>query len=110
MRAAHNLHYVPSCPGNSGGWKERHERAVRLPSTTEAPIVGLLRAWSNYALEHKRRYDSSIGDDGVLGPEWQKIGEGIRGLLNGNTGRLDCGTLDSIIADTLTAEGLGEDA
>lgn len=47
-----------------------------------------------------------IGQDGVLGPAWQEIGEAIRTLLNGEAGRLDCGTLDSILLDAMQANGL----
>lgn len=46
-----------------------------------------------------------IGEDYVLGPEWATIGRALLALLNGETGRLDCGTLDGIIRDTLRAEG-----
>ena len=41
--------------------------------------------------------------------EWARIGAGLRGLLNGALGRLDAGTLDSLIADTLRAEDFDPD-
>ena len=55
---------------------------------------------------HKARFESAIGEDYVLGPQWQAIGEGLRGLLNGETGRLDCGTLDGFILATLDENGI----
>ncbi len=48
-------------------------------------------------------------DDGVLGDEWAKIGGALRGLLNGETGRFDCGTLDRLFCETLRSEGLDPD-
>jgi len=61
----------------------------------------MLRGWIQYAEEHQKQYESTIGEDGVLGPAWAQIGDGIRQLLNGDLGRLDAGTLDSIINDNL---------
>jgi hypothetical protein len=69
----------------------------------------MLRAWEKYATAHKARFDSTIGEDYVLGPRWEEIGMGIRGLLNGETGRLDCGTLDAFILQTLTGNGVSTD-
>jgi hypothetical protein len=68
----------------------------------------LIRGWALYADAHRERYGSGIGDDGVLGPEWAKMGEAIRGLLNGDIGSLDAGTLDAFIGETLRAEGFHE--
>lgn len=82
----------PKLPGD---WKERHNSAVD--------------SYISAVSDHRARYESPIGDDGVLGPEWRDIGLGIRGLLNGETGRLDCGTLDAFILDTLKAEGIETD-
>lgn len=80
--------------------------ALKHPRLThESSIIRLLTAWAEYADAHKERYESGIGDDGVLGPAWQAIGENIRTLLNGDCGRLDCGTLDGFLCDTLQAEG-----
>jgi hypothetical protein len=91
------------------GWQARHNAALTTPQPTEAGIVRLLHGWADYADIHKRRYESGIGDDGVLGPAWAAIGANVRTLLNGETGRLDCGTLDSFICSTLTAEGFDPD-
>lgn len=93
--------------GNMGGWQERHNDAVSLaaanftPKPFESAIVKMLAAWSRYAKDHKARFDSPIGDDGVLGDYWKDAGLAIRGLLNGEMGQLDCGTLDAYILDTL---------
>lgn len=89
---------------NDSGWQTRHNNAVTAPRQGfEAGIVAMLRGWATYAAAHQQAYESRIGDDGVLGPEWQAIGEALLGLLNGDLGRLDGGTLDGFIRDTLAA-------
>lgn len=94
---------------NDTGWQDRHDDAIRYPRQAERPIVGMLNAWVLYASQHRDRYDSLIGDDAVLGEHWQAIGEAILGLLNGETGRLDCGTLATFISDTLRNNGVEVD-
>ena len=95
--------------GNMNGWQDRHHDAIRSPRGPEVAIVGLLRAWCEYANRHRERFESGIGEDYVLGPEWARIGIAVRGLLNGESGRLDCGTLDGFILDVLQAEGYDEE-
>ena len=90
---------------NTGGWQERHMSALRAPRDVEAGIIGMLEAWARYADTHLARYATGIGNDSVLGDAWMEIGRGIRALLNGETGRLDCGPLDGFIYDTLAVEG-----
>lgn len=92
---------------NENGWADRHDEAVKLSHLQfEQPIVAMLQGWAKYAEDHKARYESNIGDDGVLSDPWKEIGLGIRALLNGETGRLDCGTLDAFILDTLNENGV----
>lgn len=103
---------------DTGGWQGRHLAALLpcvvgmapLPRPSlEASMVAMLDAWAGYADAHRQRFESGIGDDGVLGPEWEKIGHSILRLLNGDCGRLDCGTIGGFIRDTLTAEGMNGD-
>jgi|SRR6185437_10412447 len=94
---------------NTGNWQQRHLDGVYcLQSSVEYPLISMIRGWLEYADMNRDRYESSIGDDYVLGPEWRAIGVALRGLLIGGTGRLDCGTLDAIILDTMAEEGLLE--
>lgn len=86
---------------SSQDWAVRHNEAIDRPRGFEVPVVRMLHFWEMYAVEHAKRWESSIGEDYVLGPEWRDIGLAIRGLLNGETGRLDCGTLDGFILNTL---------
>ena len=59
------------------GWKQQHDRAVLNPCNHhEEALVLLLRGWGQYAADHKTAYHSLIGHDGVLGPQWGRIGEG----------------------------------
>jgi hypothetical protein len=89
------------------GWSRRHFDAVVLPADLfERALVGMLGGWLLYADAHQRAYASSIGDDAVLGQEWAVIGAGLLGLLNGHLGRLDGGTLDNVLRDTLHANGI----
>ena len=87
------------------GWQKRHLDALRAPTMFEAPIVHMLVGWAQYADHHRERFESGIGDDGVFGPAWEAMGRTIHDLLDGDTGRLDCGTLSACIHDTLASEG-----
>jgi hypothetical protein len=97
---------------NTGSWQDRHDAAIRLPHMSETrnnfetAMVEMLKGWSKYAEDHKVRYESPIGDDGVLGAYWESMGDALRGLLNGETGRLDCGTLDGFILNTMRDNGV----
>ncbi len=88
-------------------WRERHNQAV---ASMRHPIVRMLTAWLDYASDYRDQYEGSIGDDGVLGEEWSNIGAALLGLLNGDCGALDCGTLDGVIRDALRHEGIDPDA
>lgn len=109
-RPAYNLHWLPPPVSGESAWRYLHERALtHQPDAHERAIVKLLQGWIGYAKAHMDRYEGRVGDDGVLGPEWEAIGRAVLGLLNGQTGRLDCGTLDAIVRATLAAEGLEEE-
>jgi hypothetical protein len=90
-------------------WVMAHNEAVDWPKGFETPIVKMLHYWEMYASKHQTRFESLIGEDYVLGPEWVNIGTAIRGLLNGETGRLDCGTLDGFILETMRENGIETD-
>jgi hypothetical protein len=90
-------------------WALKHDEAIDRPRGFEVPIVRMLHFWEMYAVEHQKRWESPIGEDYVLGDYWTDIAKGIRGLLNGETGRLDCGTLDSFILETLRENGVETD-
>ena len=89
-------------------WRARHNKAVRVPRAGhEAALVNMIAAWADYAAAHAEKFEDSIGEDGVLGLEWEAIGDALRGLLNGESGaRLDCGTLDGFLLDTMQRNGI----
>ena len=97
---------------NIGDWRGKHKSALTLRNATakspERGILYLFKGWLLYADYHRERYGEGIGEDYFLGPEWVKICLAIRLLLNGELGLLDGGTLDSVILDTLSAEGFDE--
>jgi hypothetical protein len=83
----------------------RHAAAINSPRTgRERAIVDLISGWLRYADENKRHYERTSFDYGVLSEEWARFGGPLRGLLNGEIGRLDSGALDKVICDTLLAE------
>ena len=91
-------------------WRERHAAAMRRPCADfEEGLVGIFGGWVAYAEAYREAFESGISNDYVLGPEWARVGRGLLGLLNGPTGRLDCGTLDGAIREALDAHGIEED-
>ena len=102
--------YMPNTPDNNG-WKARHKAVIQKMSDDavydQQPelIARAIDAWCLYASAHELRYESPIGEDYVLGPAWADWGRSLRALLNGETGDLDCGTLDTILVDNLIEQG-----
>ncbi len=87
-------------------WLVRHNAAMEAPKGDEVPIVLLWRGCKAYAETYRRAWGSDIGADYVLGPCFASILSGLRGLLNGPTGRLDCGTLDAAILALAASHGI----
>lgn len=91
-------------------WQGRHTAAFLDPVTShERALVFILKGWEEYAEGHEDAYESPIGEDYVLGDDWAKIGFALRGLLNGDLGRLDGGTLDAFICHRLNEAGFDPD-
>lgn len=89
--------------------RARHDEAMRNPQPGfEHAVVTLYRGLAEYADANQKRYGDKIGDDGVLGEYWHWLGEALIGLLNGETGRLDCGTLERQIRDLIETGGTTE--
>ncbi len=63
----------------------------------DTPIGKMLVALAKYADDHHEAYGSPIADDYILGVNWLDCLRGVRAMLNGETGRLDCGDVDSAI-------------
>jgi predicted RNA methylase len=79
-----------------------HAAAIANPAAGfERPVVAMVKALAEYADAHRQRYGDPIRQDYILGEYWHMLGEALIGLLNGETGRLDCGTLDRTIRDLI---------
>lgn len=76
-----------------------HNMAVDNPKPgIERAIVGMIKSLEEYARAYRRSWDSPIGEDYVLGADgFKPMVEGLRVLLNGDSGRLDCGTIDGYL-------------
>lgn len=86
---------------NKSGWATRHNAAMYAPVGFERPIVGMINAIDQYCKNHAKQYGSDLWDDGVLCDGLEQLLLGLRVLLNGNCGRLDCGTIDHWICDLI---------
>jgi hypothetical protein len=76
----------------------RHFEALQHPRGAERAIASLRSGILQYAVEYGERFEGcQLGEDGVLGDAWLAMAKGYLGLLNGECGRLDCGTLDGEI-------------
>lgn len=109
MSYAAMLFTKPEVQGNIGNWQERHMQACVTPRGPERPIVRMIEQWLRYADGHENRFASKIGEDYVLGRYWFDMAISLRVLLNGETGRLDCGTLDTVIMSALRTAGFETD-
>lgn len=94
--------------GHPPGWIENHRRAFGIgpsqvdaakPGAFEAAVSLSVKALALYADAHAARFGSPIGSDYVLGPLFAGWLSSLLGLLNGETGRLDCGTLDGLLRE-----------
>ena len=91
-------------------WADRHLEAFETPRAGfESALVHLVKGLREYAQAHLDAYDSPIGEDYVIGDEWENIAHGIHGLLTGEHGRLDGGSLSLAIMQELKAAGLPEE-
>jgi len=62
------------------------EASMRFGVNHSEPLLVAMDAMLRYAKAYQTAYDSRIGDDGVLGEEFESVIRGVRGLLNGQGG------------------------
>jgi len=109
---------TPIAKPRSAPWAIRHNEALSAPrsghekawalwiralsSPTETPVRDIMDGIRIYESAHRARYESELCDDYVLGPmaddlrNSKNVAESataLHGLLNGELGRLDGGTL-----------------
>lgn len=68
-------------------------------------IVRIFDSLRHYANCHREAYESPIGEDYVMGEYWLNMASGLLGLLNGETGTLDCGEWDRAIRRLVLENG-----
>jgi hypothetical protein len=61
-----------------------------------------------YAKAHAKAYETPIAQDYVLGECWINAWKGAKGLLDGETGRFDCGAVCDEFRRIATAAGYSE--
>lgn len=97
---------LDTLPKDEGKQKEDHRRALVFPREGfELAIYRMVEGWLTYADAHQERYEDGIGGDFVLGKTWEVMGDSLLAMLNGETGRLDCGTLNTTIREAMTKAG-----
>ncbi len=99
MRAANAMGHFKAMAVAPVEQGKGHEQAVAL----------LLNGLLAYADAHMSEFDTPIGSDGVLGERWHSIASGLLGLLDGECGRLDCGTIDATIRDVAAEHGFDKE-
>lgn len=73
----------------------QHIKAMNCPNPGfERAIVNILKGLAEYAYIHLCDIEYPIADDWYLGEFWNNLFQSAVGLLNGETGRLDCATID----------------
>lgn len=87
-----------------------HLEAMRNPAPGfERALVTMLRGAAEYAETHRQRYESPLSCDGFIGEAWHTLGQAVLDLLNGETGHLDCATVDGHLRALFDGgEGLSE--
>jgi hypothetical protein len=92
---------IPSIRDVGGAfyWQQRHLRACESPQTSfERAVVSVCDGLTEY-LSGLEFDDDGKWSDYVLAPALGEILLGVRGLLNGDLGRLDGGTVDTFLSN-----------
>lgn len=78
-------------------WGIRHCEAWQLPHSAERGIVRLIQALAEYADCYRIKWGQGIQEDGYAMPEWESMLRSANRLLSMEIGRLDGGTLSSLL-------------
>jgi hypothetical protein len=103
---------VARTAGSGDSWATRHYaawvtgRGGYWPRVDVSPIPRLVDSLAAYADAYNRRYGARLGEDRILGKHWLNAVESVRGMLNGDCGALDCGTVDAVLCSMLSLEGI----
>lgn len=95
---ARDILYAAGSDDQNSEWRRKHNKQAAWTERNwigSGPSIGkMIGGWAYYAEAHQSRYESPIREDGVLGIYWEDIGKGLLGLLNGDIGGFDAGSLD----------------
>lgn len=108
---------------SDNGWGARHVRVVSnflvrgpgsplglvAPSGYEGAILTMLYGLAQYADAVRASGNDPVGHDHVLGEYWKDSLHAVGGLLDGDTGRLDAGTVSATIGALAAREGFNPD-
>lgn len=75
------------------------------PVVLGASVFNMVKACESYARAHRTFIGSDLADDAVLGPCFASVVDGILGLLNGELGKHDGGTLWNMLDKTAKYAG-----
>lgn len=94
------------------------EHAHKYGMEAGEPLLIAMDALLKYAQTYRRKFESPLAQDGVLGVYWLEAVKGIRGLLNGDgqlamakditTDTKDNGCIESMFWGALKAAGFDE--
>lgn len=89
----------------------RHWEAIHNPRGIECAITAFRDGLLRYGLEYGEHFEGlNVGSDAILGDQgWLEMARAYLTLLNGPTGRLDCGTLDSEVRGWAERFGFSEE-
>ena len=83
----------------------RHRLAISNPeSLYERGLVQMMTGWLTYADAVKEAQRGGVHNTS-FDQDWPRIGTGLRWLLNGPHGRLNCEAIDLLICECLGREG-----
>lgn len=95
-------------------------QSMSLGVRENEPLLVAMDAMIRYAKAYRKAYESPVGDDMVLGPQFADVIAGLRALLNGDgavamergitTDSKDNGTLESLYWTACEIAGLDGDS
>jgi hypothetical protein len=98
-----------SLKADSTGWVLRHCQAWTSPRTArEKALRALIQAFAEYADSYAEETggERQLGEDGYFHEHARDMVRALLALLNFESGRFDCGTLDKLIRDLAVVSGV----
>jgi hypothetical protein len=96
----------PSHTSDGGECVNHYEHRYAMRRVYTSPhgraIRSMLEGWARYADVYVDRYDSKVGEDGVIGEQWASIGKALYRMLDGDLGGFDGFSLARNIVDIMT--------